>query len=259
MNKTPDQLRIRRGERFIGTGHTLGIAHRGASRYAPENTLAAFRLAIEHGASAVECDVQRTADGHLVIIHDSSVDRTTNGHGLVSDYSLEALRRLDAGSWFDSRFVGERVPLLDEVLETTRGRALLQLEIKNGPTFFRGIEAQIAETIRRHEMDNDTLVISFDHHCVRDLRATSAEIATGILLDARLVDAPAAARVANADALCVHWGFATKDVVAQAREAGLGFFVWTVDDEAVFRCCVAEGVDGIASNDTILLGNLLRR
>jgi glycerophosphoryl diester phosphodiesterase len=251
-------MNFRRGERFIGTGHTLGIAHRGASRYAPENTLAAFRLAIEHGAAAVECDVQRTADGQLVVIHDTTVDRTTDGHGSVSDYSLEALRQLEAGSWFDSRFVGERVPLLDEVLETVRGRALLQLEIKNGPTFYQGIETQIAETIRRHEMENDTLVISFDHHCVRDLRATSAEITTGILLDARLIDAPAAARAANADALCVHWGFATKDVVGQAREAGLGFFVWTVDDEAVLRRCLADGVDGIASNDTILLRNVLR-
>jgi glycerophosphoryl diester phosphodiesterase len=252
-------VNVKRGKHLIGSGRVLGIAHRGASRYAPENTLAAFRLAIEHGASAIECDVRRTQDGQLVTIHDLTVDRTTNGQGPVSDYPLEALRRLDAGRWFDTRFVGERIPVLDEVLATIRGRALVHLEIKNGPTFYDGIEDQIVDVIRRHGMEDDTLVMSFDHQCLRRIRELSQRLATGVSYGARLVDAPAAARAADADALCVQWGFATDDVAAQARRAGLGFFVWTVDDEEVFRRCLSLGVDGIASNDTMLLGRLLGR
>jgi glycerophosphoryl diester phosphodiesterase len=246
-------------KRFLAAGRVLGVAHRGDSRYAPENTLAAFRRALEHGAPAVEGDVQRTKDRHLVVIHDQTVSRTTDGVGAVSDFTFADLRRLDAGRWFAPEFAGERVPLLDEALELIRGRALLQLEIKNGPTFYDGIEEQILEALRRHGMEDDVLLMSFDHKSVRAVRDLSARVATGILYAARLIDGPAAARAAGADALCIEWGFATPDVVAQAHAAGLGVFVWTVDDEAAARRCLQHGVDGIASNDTRLLGRLLNR
>jgi glycerophosphoryl diester phosphodiesterase len=249
----------RRGRRFWGAGRVLGIAHRGASRYAPENTLAAIRLALDHGAPAVECDVQRSGDGHLVIIHDQTVDRTTDGQGPVVSYPLADLRRLDAGRWFAPAFAGERIPVLDEVLEIVRGRALLKLEIKNGPTFYEGIERQVLEAVGRHAMEEDVFLISFDHESLRTIRALSTAVATGILYAARLIDGPAAARAAGADALCIDWRFATEGVVSGGRGAGLGVFVWTVDDEEAVRRCLALGVDGITSNDTRLLGRLLRR
>ena len=233
------------------------MAHRGASRYAPENTLAAVRLALEHGAPAVECDLQRTKDGHLVIIHDQTVDRTTDGRGPVGAQTFADLRRLDAGRWFAPEFAGERIPLLDELLDVIRGRALLQLEIKNGPVFYDGIERQALDALSRHGVEGDVLLLSFDHQSLRTARALSARVATGVLYAARLVDGPAAARAAGADALCLEWGFATEDVVAQAHAAGLGVFVWTVDEEEAVRRCRAYGVDGITSNDTRLLRRLL--
>ncbi len=246
-----------RGRRFRENGRVLGIAHRGASRYAPENTLAAFRLALEHGAPAVECDVQRTRDGRLVVIHDQTVDRTTNSRGPVASHTLEELRRMDAGRWFSREFAGEPIPALDEVLDVMRGRALLKLEIKNAPMFYAGIEQQVVDAVRRRAIEDDVIVISFDHQSLRTVRALTPRIATGILYAARLVDAPAAARAAGADALCVEWEFLTEDLAAQGRAADLGVFVWTVDDEDVFRRCQALGVDGITSNDTRLLGRLL--
>jgi glycerophosphoryl diester phosphodiesterase len=249
--------RGRRGQRFLAAERVLGVAHRGASRYAPENTLAAFRRALEHGAPAVEADVQRTKDDRLVVIHDQTVNRTTDGVGAVGAFALADLRRLDAGRWFAPEFAGERVPLLDEVLELIRGRALLQLEIKNAPVFYDGIEKQILDTLRAHGMEDDVLLMSFDHKSVQAVRALSPRVATGILYGARLIDGPAAARAAAADALCIEWGFATPDVVAQAHAAGLSVFVWTVDEEEAARRCLAHGVDGIASNDTRLLGRLL--
>lgn len=235
----------------------MGVAHRGASRYAPENTLAAFRLALEHGAPAVECDVHRTRDGHLVVVHDPTVDRTTDGRGPVAAMTLEDLRKLDAGAWFGPRFAGERIPLLDDVLQLLRGRALLQLEIKNGPVFYEGIEEQVLATLRRWGMEDETLVISFDHRSLRTLRELSPRILTGVLYTARLVNGPAAARDAGADALGISWEYATCDVVAQAHGAGLGCFVWTVDDEDVAHACLARGVDALASNDTLLLRRVL--
>jgi glycerophosphoryl diester phosphodiesterase len=251
------ELDVHRGGRFWGQGRVLGAAHRGASRYAPENTLAAFRLALEHGTPAVECDVQRTRDGHLVVLHDETVDRTTDGRGAVADYVLTDLRRLDAGRWFGPEFAGERIPQLEDVLDTVRGRALVQLEIKNTPRPYEGIERQILDALRRRQMEDDVLMMSFDHASIRTARALSPRIATGILYAARLIDGPGAAHAAGADALCVEWTFASEDVVAQAHGAGLGLCVWTVDDEDAIRLCLARGVDGITSNDTRLLGRLL--
>jgi len=245
-----------RGRRFLRTGRTLGVAHRGAARYAPENTLAAFALALEHGAPAVECDVRRTRDGHLVVIHDPIVDRTTDGHGPVASLTLDEVRHLDAGRWFAPEWAGERVPLLEEVLGIVRGRALIKIEIKNDPTPAQGIERQVADAIRRQGLEEEVFVMSFDHHVVRAVRAAAPRIATGILYSARLVDAVAAARAAAADGLCIHWGYLDQGVVAEARQAGLGIFTWTVDDEEMFRRCLDLGVDGVTSNDTRLIARM---
>jgi glycerophosphoryl diester phosphodiesterase len=248
-----------RWRRFRPHGRVLGVAHRGASRVAPENTLAAFRRALDAGAAAVECDVQRTRDGRLVVMHDQTVDRTTDGRGPVAALTFEEVRRLDAGRWLDPAFAGERVPSLDEVLDLLRGRALVLLEIKNGPMFYEGIEAQIAEALRRHGMLDAALVMSFDHPAVRTMRGAAPEVATGIIYNARLVDVAAAARAANADAVCPWWGLVTAGVVADAHEAGLGVFPWTIDDEPVVRRCLAWGVDGVTSNDARLLEQVLGR
>jgi glycerophosphoryl diester phosphodiesterase len=245
-----------RGRRFLQAGRTLGVAHRGASRYAPENTLAAFRRALEDGAPAVECDVRRTRDGHLVVIHDPTVDRTTDGRGAVGAFTLDALRRLDAGRWFAPEWAGERVPLFDDVLELVRGRALIKVEIKNDPIPADGIARQVVDAVRRHRMQEEAFIMSFDHQVTRAVSSADPQIATGILYAARLVDPVSAARAADADGLCVHWGYLDREVVAQARGAGLGIFVWTVDDEEVFRSCLALGVDGVTSNDTRLLARM---
>src|SRR5712691_9435510 len=106
------------------------IAHRGASFYAPENTFAAFDLAIEMGVSHIELDVHSTIDDHIVVIHDETVDRTTNGSGPVTSHTLGALAKLDAGSWFDEKFAGEQIPTFADVLDRYKGRAHIHTEIK---------------------------------------------------------------------------------------------------------------------------------
>jgi glycerophosphoryl diester phosphodiesterase len=245
-----------RWRRFWPRSRPLGIAHRGASKETPENTLAAFRRALEAGAAAVECDVQRTRDGRLVVIHDQTVDRTTNGRGPVVSLTFEECRRLDAGAWFSPAFAGERVPSLDEVLDLVRERALLLLEIKHGPIFYEGIETQIAGALRRHRMDAAVLVMSFDHPSVRNMRRAAPDVATAIIYRARLVDPLAAARAAHADALCPEWRLVTPDVAAGAHAEKIGVLPWTIDNEEAMRRCLAAGVDGVTSNDVKLLARV---
>jgi len=240
----------------LGRAGALIVAHRGASRCAPENTLAAFRLALEQGTRAVECDVRVTKDGELVVIHDATVDRTTDGSGLVSALPLDAIRGLDAGRWFGADFAGERVPVLEEVLTLVRGRALIQVEIKNEPISGGGIEARVVSALADTGMEGGALVMSFDHESIRIVRSLRSGLATGILYAARPADFVSSARKAGATALCLEWKSLDREVVAGARGAGLGVCVWTVDDEAAFRRCQELGVDAVASNDPSLLFRL---
>jgi len=242
---------------FWGAGRPLGVAHRGASKHAPENTLAAFRLALDLGARALECDARRTRDGAIVTIHDQRVDRTTDGQGPVETLTLAELRRLDAGRWFGPQFAGERIPLLEEVLQLARDRAVVELEIKNDPLPYEGIERQIIDLVDRAGMERDVLAMSFDHRCVRTIHALAPRLQTGIIYAARLADAPAAARAAGADALCPDWRYVSQSDVDEAHAAGLRVSVWTVDEEAALRRCLALGVDGVTSNDTRLLMRVL--
>ncbi len=131
------------------------IAHRGASSYAPENTLAAFDLAIRMGVNHIELDVHSTGDGHVVVIHDDTVDRTTNGSGLVGSHKLAALQVLDAGSWFGDKFAEERIPTLGEVLERCKGRVHVHTEIKGHAA---DLTRRTADSVRRHGMADQVTI-----------------------------------------------------------------------------------------------------
>jgi glycerophosphoryl diester phosphodiesterase len=166
------------------------IGHRGAASLAPENTLASFRKAWENGAEMVELDVQRTKDGHLVVIHDDSVDRTTDGKGIVKDMTLGELKALDAGSWFSYEFRGEKIPTLEEVLDWSRGKIRIDMEIKNSKQY-PGIEKQITELIEKKGMEKEVIVTSFDPDCIKKMEKLSNEIGSGVLLaPAPLLGAP---------------------------------------------------------------------
>ena len=233
---------------LLDPGRILVIAHRGASGDAPENTLAAFDLAIEQGADVVEVDVHMTADGHPVVIADDTVDRTTNGSGQVRTKTLTELKELDAGSWFDSRFAGERIPTLDEVVVWARGRATLAIEIKNIPHRHRGIEASTTGVLERRGALADHEVFSFDHQCVQRIKAREPEVFTGVCYNADPVDHPALAAAASATALHPMFHHLRSEVVRDAHAAGLLVFPWTVDADQDIRDMVLLGVDGITTN-----------
>jgi glycerophosphoryl diester phosphodiesterase len=224
----------------------LIIAHRGASGETPENTLAAFRRALEIGVDAVELDVHLSADDEPVVTHDSLLGRTNDGSGLVRDLPLAAIRGLDAGRWFAERFAGERIPTLTEALELLR-RVRVIIEIKNGPIFYPTIAARVTDVVRAAG-HRAVAVSSFDHPALLDVKAHAPEVETAVLYFARPFDAVRLARDVGADVLQPHWTYLTADVVAAAHAAGLRVETWVVDEPDHLAHVIRMGVDGVITN-----------
>lgn len=224
------------------------IGHRGAMGYAPENTMASFQRGLELGADLIELDVHLSADGHLVVIHDPTVDRTTDGTGYVKDMTLAQLKKLNSGFWFSSEFAGERIPSLIEVLEWARGRVYLVIEIKNGPVFYPGIEEKLVEALEAYGTEEEAILISFDHRCVRRVKGLRSGIKTGILYVGRLANLVAAAQAAMADAIHPKADYLTAQDVEEAHKAGLAVSTWNVNDLMWAKRFVGMGVDSIGTN-----------
>lgn len=226
-------------------------AHRGGGHYAPENTLAGFALGARLGADLLELDVQMTADGAVVVIHDATVDRTTNGSGLVRDFTLAALRRLDAGSWFnaayparaDAGYAGLPVPTLAEVLAWGQEHsAAFSIELKHGPVFYAGLEEAVIELVRAAGLAGRVQLMSFDHHAVLRAKSIAPEIATGAIWSGRLIDPVAVARAAQADIANQSAALLTREAVAEAHAAGLAVQC-LANDPALAAQVAAMGVD----------------
>ena len=237
------------------------IAHRGGRDWAPENTLAAFRKSVELGVDGVEFDVHRCATGELVVIHDDDLQRTTNGVGLVKDSSWPELKRLSAGSWFDKSFREERVPLLTEVLDLMQPGMLVDIELKNSPIGYEAIEEDLLSVIAPYRERLNLAVSSFDHHCLRRLRALDSSIDIGVLCAANLIDVAEYAAKFKAKYYIQDYDCLMPETVYEARQAGLQVIVWTVNDLYGWQKLIELGVDGICTDHpaelAILRGNLM--
>ncbi|MFC4052720.1 glycerophosphodiester phosphodiesterase [Actinomadura syzygii] len=247
------------------------VAHRGASAYAPENTLAAFRLAKDKKADVFEFDVQESKDHKLVIMHDTTLTRTTNVEQVfpgrkswkVSAFTLAEIRKLDAGSWFGKKFKGERVPTLDQVLSEMDGGGLgLLLEIKS-PELYPGIEKRIAASLRgapswlRTDPAERRLVVqSFDWESVRRFHAELPKVPTGLIGTPKTADLPKLA--AYADQINPPYGDLTASYVKKVHAAKMDLQTWTVDDPAAMRKAIGLGVDGVISNKPDVLRRVLQ-
>lgn len=221
----------------------LNIAHRGASGRFPENTLKAFGAAIEAGAQMCELDVQLTSDGALVVIHDDTVDRTTDGRGPVRAMTLYELKRLDAGIRYGRDFKGERIPTLEEVIALADGRCGLNIEIKSA-----GVERKVCEAIIAHRALSTAMVSSFDWDALAVVRHFEPRVRVGLLgsrWPARLVGA---AFEMSAEAINPRSDIVTEDLCIAAHERNLSVYPWTVDEPHEMRRLIAFGVDGIMTN-----------
>jgi len=225
----------------------LAIAHRGASGYAPENTMAAFRRAISQGASFIETDLHLTRDAHFVAIHDDTVDRTTGGHGPVNQMTLAEIRRLDAGSWFASEFIGERVPTLVEVLEFAHKHdVVFYLELK--PSGFWGGEHALISNLRDSGEIPRVMVISFDPGILAGLRKIEPTLMTGLLYNGKIADPFEKAVEIGARQLAVRGDLVTPNFLREAHKRDLQVVCWTINSPAHMRLLEASGVDGIMSD-----------
>ena len=230
------------------TGTVQVIGHRGAMGHTPENTIPSFDVALAMGVDLIELDVHLSRDGELVVIHDPTVDRTTNGTGLVKDLTVEQLRQLDAGAWFDPKFAGARIPTLVEVLTWARGRTRVAIEIKNGPVYYPDIAEKLVACLRDQQMIGDVVLISFDHQVVRRVKDLEPALRTGILYVSRVVDPVSLAAQSGAEVLMPQAGFVTPDLIHAAHAADLRVFTWVVNEPEQMRQLIALGVDGMGSN-----------
>jgi glycerophosphoryl diester phosphodiesterase len=232
----------------------LVIAHRGDSAHRPENTLASFQSALEVGAALVEFDVQLTRDGHVVVIHDPTVDRTTNGCGLVSEMSLVELRALSAGypDRFGSSYSGERIPTLAEVLAFLRGRVRAMVEIKGDSVSddaVGGVEARTIEEVRRQGMSAELALVSFDTRALRRCRDLAPEIVRGHLFgQPGLEQAVAACQEVGAQVMMPEKTLLSEEARDRARSAGLKLATWVVDDPEELEPLRRFELYGLASN-----------
>ncbi|WP_296140358.1 glycerophosphodiester phosphodiesterase family protein [uncultured Tessaracoccus sp.] len=225
-------------------------AHRGASAVAPENTLPAFERAIDAGAVGVEFDVQRTADGHLVVIHDETLARTTGAAGRVVDHTLDELRALDASAG-DAAFAGVRIPTLPEVLDLLRPSSLqVNIELKTNRERYPGIALEALAAVRAAGMLGRTVFSSFHHPTLLPLIGEVPAEHVAVLLGDGLVDPVGYAVGMGAGA--IHPGvhlLQDPGLVADAHDAGLTVRTWTVDEPDHVRAVVALGVDALVAND----------
>ncbi len=229
------------------------IAHRGASLDAPENTMAAVRLAIDQGSDQVEIDVQETADGQVVVADDADLMKVARDPLRISDATMESLAAIDIGSWFAPRYADERVPTLSEVLEASRGRAVVNIELK-----FYGREEQLEQrtidVVEAHDMADEVVVMSLKRSAVAAVRRLRPNWRAGLLSAAAVGDLT---RV-DADFLAVNTAVATRAFVRRAHAQGKDVYVWTVNDPVAMWQLINLGVDGLITDDPALAREVLQ-
>jgi glycerophosphoryl diester phosphodiesterase len=227
----------------------LIIAHRGASAYAPENTLSVIKKAIEMNSDGIELDVQLSKDGHVVIIHDSTVNRTSNGNGKVKNLTLKQLKDLDYGSWFSKEFKNESICTLEEVFCYLKDyKGLINVEIKKEWLQFNSIEKKVADLIAKYDLRDRTIVSSFSTLSLLKIKRIDKNIQTGILYSSSTKRLILFAEFFKMDAIHPWYQNVTKDVKKIAVKDNLKINTYTVDEPKEIKKLADLGVDGIITN-----------
>ena len=239
-------------------GAPLVVAHRGASSYAPEHTIAAYELALAQDADLIEVDLHLSADDQPVAIHDATLDRTSDGTGPVRERTVRELKRLDAGGWFGPEFRGQRIQTLQEILERFRGRIGFAVELKGGSDVYPGIEERVVSLLQIYEVVERSLLLSFDHRALAKAREMEPGIQLGALQKRGPLD-PQAVSPGVATALCPSVHLLTENGARRVRAAGLDLYVWVVNDVPAFDRLVAWGITGVITDCPDLLRSRIGR
>ncbi|KON85439.1 glycerophosphodiester phosphodiesterase [Sporosarcina globispora] len=229
------------------------IAHRGATGYAPENTIAGFDLAVDMKADYIEIDVQRSKDGELVVIHDTTVDRTTDGTGKVGDLTFDYLRSLDAGSWKGEQFAGESIPTFEEILDRYHGKVGILIELK-APELYPGMEKQVADALKARNLDNPQnekiIIQSFNFESMKKMDQLLPKVPIGVLTSNRADTTAEALQEfsAYADWFNPSYGIVTEELVNQVHSHGMQIGSWTVRSQEAADFLFEMKVDAIITD-----------
>lgn len=238
----------------------INYAHRGASGYFPENTMIAFESAVAMGCTGIETDVHMTKDGHLVLIHDETVDRTTKGKGYIRDYTFLELERLDAGSFKGEQFKEAKIPLLEELLQYTQDRdIMLNLELKTDVIWYAGIEEKVLNLVYQYNLQNKVILSSFNHYSVHRCKEIDKNIKTGLLYMEGLFEPQLYAKMAGSEAIHPYYqAINNKELIHRVKEAGIMINTWTVNEESDMKKFLEYKVDGIITNYPDKLNNIMK-
>jgi len=237
---------------FENFPHPIILAHRGDLVHAPENTLPSFSQAIQKDADGVELDAKLTRDGHVIVIHDSSVDRTTNGKGKVASLLLEEIRKLDAGKWFNEKFAGTKVPLLEEVFETVGRDKLINIELTNYATPHDGLTEKVCELIKHRNNQSQIIFSSFFASNLKKAALLSPEVPRGLLAMPGLIGLWARSfgfMFGDYQALHPHISSTSREQMQRAHRLKRRVHVWTANTPAEVNQLKEWGADGILTDD----------
>ncbi len=241
---------------------TYNLGHRGASAYAPENTLAAFDLAFEMGADGIELDVTLSKDRVPVVIHDDKVDRTTDGHGLIQQMTLDEIKALDAGGWFDIKYRGERIPTLEESLVLSGNRGIVNIELKGMAAWDDGLEAAVASIVGKTRTMDRVLFSSFNPFSLRRMAQILPNVPRGLLYadDLPLYLRRAWLRpLARPTAMHPKHTMVTPAFASWAKSKGYAVNTWTVNEPEEMERLVSLGIHAIITNKPDVLAEVLAR
>lgn len=229
---------------------TKNYAHRGFSGKYPENTMLAFKKAIEVGADGAELDVHFTKDHELVIIHDETIDRTTSGSGYVVDFTYDELSKFNAYGNFKGKYEFQKIPTLREYFELVKpvDGFMTNIELKTGINDYPGIEKAVLELIDEFDLRDRIIISSFNHFSVMRFKALAPEMKCGFLEESRIIDFGAYAKKYGVEYVHpMHWNL-TDDVIDEIGKNGIGINTWTVNDEKYMRRLIEKGINAIIGN-----------
>ena len=228
-------------------------AHRGASFYAPENTLEAFDIAVKQKADGIELDVQLSKDGKLVVIHDEIIDRVSNGTGYVKDYNLSELKQFNVAKLFPLYGFSE-IPTLEEVYSLLKGTNLIiNVELKTGIIFYEGIEQKVLDMAKKMNMEDNIIYSSFNHYSLLNLRELNKDVKIGVLVSDIYVDIWDYAIKLGADALHpIGHMLKLPGFIEKCKEKNMKLHVWTVDNEEEISLLNNYGIDAIITNKPVI-------
>lgn len=240
------------------------IAHRGASAYYPENTMIAFEKAVEMGAEMIELDVMMSKDGVAIVFHDAKLDQHTNGSSYVKNYTLKELKKLDAGSWFDSEFSDQKIPTLEDVLKFASGKIALNIEIKTeavSDNIRNGIEQKILRLVKKYGMESHVLFSSFDYRAIQHLKKLDPKVSVALLYERKQSNRLLPHQLIEkykVDAFNCSYRQLKRKWMADLNEYNIPAFVYTVDSKRRMQKLITGGITGIFTNKPDLLKSVVQ-